>query len=1400
MVAELPVDRMEVDETTTGENGDDNDEEDRSLRIPITSSSSNSTEPLYVEIFPEEMSGIPATKLLQVLKDEKANFSIWADAGLLYMQQKHARQALAVLEEACDLTTITEKSDILHSLAATGIAHLAASNLATGSGGISSNKSSKRNDDPKSELRQRADEKFTKASKIDTFFPMTWIGRGMLLLEKNQFDQARFFFQTTEKQCGLVLPALLGMAAVLFAEKDFKGAQAKYSVAIRQYPEKSGAPARVGLGLSCYKLGQIDRAKAAFKRALEIDPENVEAMVSTAVLDMASLDHTSPKELASQTEKAIKLMSMANLLDSSNAMVQNHLANHYFWKWTQEMNGTVSVTQGSNIISTQYLSLEPGERIRIGTQFETTVVDEVETEDDGNENEVNKYKIHDIWTNESGSLLKVWKKDYDRVITLAKGAYSSTSVDAMRAESLFFLARVYHVREDFDNAHKFYKQACKLSADSGGDDAALTPARFGLAQTLIVQKKYDDAAAQLKLILQISAQATDALALLGLLLVRNPKTLQEGIVQLQKAIELDPLNPNWVILEALALQQHEANYPKALERYKKAIQLLKAKHLTTKSKSKRRQQQQQPQLADAAVIPYDIYANCGVLCHKTNHYEESLQMYGRALEALVATTSNSQAYGTVTLDDKGIQGGRIRHNDNNMFFEYVNTNLPVAQNIVKPTNNEDETDAVNEEESSRRRRWKIQSQVDDIANLAVEVGDHVRCGKDFESEITSIEADGEGVTVELKDEFVYSDESKDYSDETDTGAQQVELEMWVKRENKILEIPKALTIVFNIARLHEAAGRTLAAIELHKAILKRNPAYVNSLLCLACIAVDCGALQESSKWLKLAAQTAPGNPEVLTLVGNLHLSLADWQPAQKVFDTLLVKKVANVEAYASLSLGNIYFATLHLNDKRYARHLQYASDYYKRILTKDPANAYAGNGLGTVLAEKAEIFKAKEVFNRVREVSGDTIADTLVNLGHIYLAQKKHPEALQMYKSYMKRAEDGTTPITSKSRVDDVVDVLMYIAFAYFDWARHTELSNDANAAPADGRYLEAMNYLKLAISKNSKRDIVLKYNLCMTKLQAANCILQKLTRNIPRTVEEVQGALDGLNESFEVVQAILKEKSEGAKVQISTSKLQDFLKHCKANISSAESHLDDEKKRAEEAETEREIRRLAAEAALKEEEIKKALANEKVVREQEERDRKAEAKMKKVEELQVGWKQEQAREAEKKAAAKKKSGPIDDFIVQDNGEDGNDEEEEDGGGGGDDEGKRGDKLFDASDDENDNENDAQKSKAAARKKALEARSKKASKHVEEKDIFGDSDEDGGDDDNGAENKDDDEEGKDKDSQPVSSAKNADLFGESSENDESDEELVAPSKRAADEEEGGDGQPAKKRRVLEEDE
>jgi RNA polymerase-associated protein CTR9 len=1282
-----------------------------SLIIPITSGTDPS---LFVEIFPDELKDVPVATLLKVLQAEKAAVSIWADAAVRYMQEKMSRDSLTLLQAAG--SSAGEERNV-RVLAATGIAHLAvAAKSSSGSSGSSSSSTNKED----STARDTADQKFTQAAALDTFFPMTWMGRGMWNLSAGRAVQAKFFFQTTLKECGPVLPGILGMAAVLYGEGKFQAAQTKYAEAIRRYPVESGAATRVGFAYTCYQLGQVDRAKAAFQRALQMDPECVEAMVGAAVLDMAGTGSGS-------TESAIKRMSMANLLDHSNAMVQNHLANHYFWKWTA-VAGAVSLQHGSRILtSSQPMPLEAGEPVRIGTKFETTIVEVLDDDDDDS---VSKYRLGAVWKEPDTTGLKLWKKDYERVFALAKGAYSSTSVPEIQAESLFFLARTYHVKEENDNALKLYDRACKLAPQ-------LTPARFGWAQTLIVQDKYDEAVKELKQLLTISSNATDAYALLGLLEVRAGK-LEEGLAHLRKAMELDPANPDLVVLEALALQQHKSDYSKSLQRYEKAVDLMKRQ---------------------GSAVPYQIYTNLGVLCHETRQYEQALDMYRQALTAL-KDAGDAQA---ATLQTKGIDGIRIVHPDNDMFYEYVDSGFKATEESTNMLKLVDATD---------------------VDSLPMSVGEHIRVGESFVTEIVKIESVDGSIVVKLKDTY-------DPMVENDEG-EATTVSIAVKRENKLLEIDEATTVAFNIARLHEASGKTLAAIELHKAIAKRNPAYVNSYLRLACIAVDCGSLNECAQWLKIAAVSAPGNSEVLTLIGNLHLSLCDWKPAQKVFDGLMAQKIPSVEAYSALSMGNIYFANLHVSEHRYAKHLQYASEYYKKILGKDPLNVYAANGIGTVLAEKGEIFKAKEVFNRVREVSGDSIADALLNLGHIYLAQKKHPEALQLYKSYMKRAEDGTTPITSKTRTDDVVDVLLYIAFAYFDWARHTELFNDVNAAPADGRYKQALEHLEVAISKHSKKEVILKYNLCMTKLQAANCVLQKLTRNIPRTVEEVEQALTGLEESLVVVEEILKDKEEGdKKINIRTSILEDFLKHCRANITSAQSHLEDEKKRAEEEKDEQEIRRLAAEAAQTEAAIQEAMQREEETKKQEERDQKADAKMRKVEELRSGWQQEQesAQTAKSKKSKKQAEHP--------------DLEEEDAGGG-----THG--LFDDSDDESD---------AGTPAKGDNELSSAAKGTPSQSDLFGDSDDSDdeakGVDDRAEKNKEDAKgifedsdddvefgasgaENEKGDSKPAASSK--DLFGDSDE--ESDEELVPTATKRGNEESNGEdsAQPMKKRRLAEDDE
>jgi RNA polymerase-associated protein CTR9 len=1243
----------------------------KSLVIPITTSTNgnnyntdnNNKDGSYIEIFPEEMSSIRPTTLTKVLRDEQAPLTAWCDASLLYMKAKREKEGCELINAAADSEDVMSGSnnqDRLRVLSSAGIAALAQANkqteqgigaagVAGGVGGAGAlalddnddddvggadaiSKSNEVNEKEVEDLRAMADARFTKADNINQINPMTWIGRGMLNLANNKFDQARFYFENlTFGKYGEILPALIGMAAVKYLEKDFTGAQELYGRAMTKFPVQSGAAARVGFGMASYKLGQIDRAKAAFRRAHEIDPENVDALVGIAVLEMASLDEVlDAREHRAKAENVMKMISMANLVDHTNAMVQNHLANHYFWKWTP-VPGMATAERGSNVIKgSMASSLEPGDRIRIGREFET-LVDESDDMDDGN-----SFKIKDSWKFESADGQKIWKKDYDRVVSLAKGAYNSTNIPEVRAESLYMLARVYHARGDMAQANKYYEKACKHAPE-------LSPARFGLAQTLIWDEVYEEAAAHLRLLLGTCSNATDALAALGLLEVRSGKDRREAFVYLKKAIDLDPFNADLVLIEALALQQHESDYPQALDRYRKAVSLLES--------------QSKP-------VPVDVLTNMGVLCHETKQYDAALEMYAKALNAVDADAGNADS-----IDDQ--KEVPLKHKDNSLFWDYSKTDV-----VVKVSDDDE--------------RKLIVSSEADVESFEIKSGDDISLEGGVETTVASItKADDGSIHITVTDDVEKTGESS----------------LSVKRSNRKLQNLSSISIAFNFARAHESAGRVIPAVELHKAIVKLHPSYVNSYLRLACIARDCGSLKECAEWLKSAVAVAPGNPEVLTLVGNLHLSLCDWAPAQKVFDQLLTQKNQQVEAYSMLSMGNIYFNNLNTAGK-YNKHLQYAADFYRRILQKDNANAYAANGLGTVLAEKGKLLEAKEVFNRVREVSGDTIADALLNLGHIYLAQKKHPEALQMYLSYMTRTQSSGAQITSKSQEDDEAEVLQYIAFAHFDWARQTELFNDAKAAPADERYKKCIEYLEMAMKKSKRENILLRFNWCMAKLQAANCVLQKVNRNIRRTAQEVKDALNGLEECLPVIQTMIQWKQDKRKVPIQSSMLTDFVSQCKHNIDSAKGHLAEELRKETDAKALRDIQQLNAEATKKSNEMKANMDKEREAQEEQDREKRAKAKMAHVGSLTEGWKTAEIAKKEKAAAKKKKGDAPPGGVDDEGGIFDTDVAAADTSA-----------LFDDSDEEDDDDEDGNDDAKKTTTEAVSAQGEQAT----QKDLFGDS-------------------------------------------------------------------------------
>lgn len=171
------------------------------------------------------------------------------------------------------------------------------------------------------------------------------------------------------------------------------------------------------------------------------------------------------------------------------------------------------------------------------------------------------------------------------------------------------------------------------------------------------------------------------------------------------------------------------------------------------------------------------------------------------------------------------------------------------------------------------------------------------------------------------------------------------------------------------------------------------------------------------------------------------------------------------DAYSLIALGNVWLQTLHqpTRDKeREKRHQERALSHYKQVLRTDPKNIWAANGIGAVLAHKGAVNEARDIFAQVREATAD-FCDVWMNIAHIYVEQKQHVSAIQMYENCLK-----------KFFKYHHVEGLQYLARAYFK----------------AGKLKEAKTVLLKARSV-APQDTVLLYNIALVLQRLATFILK---------------------------------------------------------------------------------------------------------------------------------------------------------------------------------------------------------------------------------------------------------------------------------------------------------------------
>ncbi|CAL4888031.1 unnamed protein product [Urochloa decumbens] len=265
-----------------------------------------------------------ASDILDILKAEQAPLHLWLIIAREYFKQGKIEQFRQILEEGSGPEIDEYYSDVKYEriaiLNALGAFHTFLGKVERA---------------PQKEGHfKNATQYYNRASRIDETEPSTWIGKGQLCVAKGELQLASDSFKIVLDEDGNNFPALLGQASVYFlmgeAEQQHKKSLEQYRNALDLYKRAlraySNCPAAVRLGIAfCrYKLGQVEKARQAFQRVLQLDPQNVDALVALAIMDLQTNEAGGIRRGMEKMKRAFEIYPYCTL-------ALNHLANHYFF-------------------------------------------------------------------------------------------------------------------------------------------------------------------------------------------------------------------------------------------------------------------------------------------------------------------------------------------------------------------------------------------------------------------------------------------------------------------------------------------------------------------------------------------------------------------------------------------------------------------------------------------------------------------------------------------------------------------------------------------------------------------------------------------------------------------------------------------------------------------------------------------------------------------------------------------------------------------------------------------------------------------------------------------------------------------------------------------------------------
>jgi tetratricopeptide (TPR) repeat protein len=498
----------------------------------------------------------------------------------------------------------------------------------------------------------------------------------------------------------------------------------------------------------------------------------------------------------------------------------------------------------------------------------------------------------------------------------------------------------------------------------------------------------------------------------------------------------------------------------------------------------------------------------------------------------------------------------------------------------------------------------------------------------------------------------------------DLGKQICYLAMYeaTKLPDMLFESLNGVSIMYNMAKVWEAVGFVPAADALFHRIVDKHPSYHDAWYRLGLIYKKQGNKKLAMEMFRSAESHIPktntdARCNVWLQFAYFHSDNGDWLQAKTVYRTILRCKGMENDGYASIALAYCNMHQLQYciecpDQKSRDALMDEAVDLFKKVLKKEPHNAYAALGLAGILSLNECYDAAREIYANVREAAPD-IEGGWLGLAHMEKKLKKFPIAINMYKEVLKRF-----PQTESSRMN-------YLGTCYAEaaeQAQNNKLQEEAKALhrsaiatfkkaihtyPHDPRlwWNLAVNqeaYMVYILGLGAKRHGAAEYDEAKKEWpcckagepNAVGCTDQTVGR---RTLSEVQGAVDACNSAIRAFTWLIQNYKEERKHGFSPQKAREHLEYCQGSILSADAHLRAERRRDEEA-TNRLHTHSARVASWDVERRREKEEEEKAKLEKERRIEAFNAEQAaKVAELRERWRKEQEERATTAAVSKNK-------------------------------------------------------------------------------------------------------------------------------------------------------------------